>query len=81
MGCHFLLQRIFPTQGLNSCTGTQVLYQLSHQWRGLITNKIYAMSKGDNLFGETEHRKGVGHVEDGVVVTHACDQESPRKEG
>ena len=81
MGCHFLLQRIFPTQGLNSCAGTQVLYQLSHQWRGLITNKIYAMSKGDNLFGETEHRKGVGHVEDGVVVTHACDQESPRKEG
>ena len=33
MGCHFLLQRIFLTQGLNSglmhCT--QILYQLSHQ--------------------------------------------------
>ena len=33
MGCHFLLQGIFPTQGLNSgllhCR--QMLYRLSHQ--------------------------------------------------
>ena len=33
MGCHFLLQRIFPTQGLNpglpNCK--QILYHLSHQ--------------------------------------------------
>ena len=34
--CHFLLQRIFLTQGLNlcvsyiSCIGRQILYQLSH---------------------------------------------------
>ena len=34
VGCHFLLQGIFPTQGLNSCVsciGRQVLYQMSHQ--------------------------------------------------
>ena len=29
------------------------------------------MSKGDNLYGEIERRKGVGHVEDGVVITYA----------
>ena len=35
MGCHFLLQRIFPNQGSNPgllhCR--QILYQLSHQGR------------------------------------------------
>ena len=33
MGCHFLLQRIFPTQGLNPCLPhyRQMLYHLSHQ--------------------------------------------------
>ena len=71
MGCHYLLQRIFLTQGLNSCTGRQVICLLSHQWRGLITNKIHAMSKGDNLYGEIECRKGVGHVENGIVITYA----------
>ena len=35
VGCHVLLQRIFPTQGLNmrlyvSCSGTQVLYKGHH---------------------------------------------------
>ena len=35
MGCHFLLQGIFPTQGSNcvssiSCVGRQILYQLHH---------------------------------------------------
>ena len=41
MGCHFLLQGIFPTQGLNlyllNCL--QILYQLSHQgspWSSLV---------------------------------------------
>ena len=34
-GLHFLLQEIFPTQGLNqvsyvSCTGRRVLYHQSH---------------------------------------------------
>ena len=37
MGCHFLLQRIFPTQGLNPglphCR--QTLYYLSHQGSNL----------------------------------------------
>ena len=31
VGSHSLLQRIFPTQGSNSCTGRQVLYRLGHQ--------------------------------------------------
>ena len=33
VGCHFLLQGIFPTQGSNPCLPhcTQILYQLSHQ--------------------------------------------------
>ena len=33
MGCHFLLQEIFPTQGLNPCLlhYKQMLYCLSHQ--------------------------------------------------
>ena len=39
MGCHFLLQEIFPTQGLNlglpHCT--QMLYHLSHQGSLLVT--------------------------------------------
>ena len=87
MGCYYLLHRIFPTQGLNPCTGRQVLYQLSHQWRGLITNKIYAVSKGDNLYGEIERRQGVGHVEDGVVIRNRLIKEIdictkfPRGEG
>ena len=34
MGCHFLLQGIFPTQGLNPSLlhCRQMLYCLSHQW-------------------------------------------------
>ena len=31
MGCHFLLQGIFPTQGLNLGHCRQILYQLSYQ--------------------------------------------------
>ena len=33
VGCHFLLQRIFPTQGSNPCLPhcRQTLYRLSHQ--------------------------------------------------
>ena len=33
VGCHFLLQGIFPTQGSNpvSCIAGQTLYRLSHQ--------------------------------------------------
>ena len=33
MGCHFLLQRIFPTQELNSCLlyCRQILYRLSYE--------------------------------------------------
>ena len=33
VGCHFLLQEIFPTQGLNLCLlhRRQILYHLSHQ--------------------------------------------------
>ena len=41
VGCHFLLQEVFPTQGLNPgllhCR--QVLYRLSHQGRALIYMK------------------------------------------
>ena len=35
VGCRFLLQRIFPTQGLNciSCTDRQILYHCSHLGR------------------------------------------------
>ena len=35
VGCHFLLQVIFPTQGSNPCLPhcTQMLYHLSHQGR------------------------------------------------
>ena len=42
VGCHFLLQRIFPTQGLNlgllHCR--QMLYPLSHQGRQVKTEKF-----------------------------------------
>ena len=33
VGCHFLLQEIFPTQGLNQAllSYRQILYHLSHQ--------------------------------------------------
>ena len=33
VGCHFLLQRVFPTQGSNqmSCIGRQILLLLNHQ--------------------------------------------------
>ena len=41
VGCHFLLQGIFPTQGLNpglvNCR--QILYHLSHQGRQQWDNK------------------------------------------
>ena len=41
VGCNFLLQRIFPTQGLNlglpHCR--QMLYHLSHQGSSLMPNK------------------------------------------
>ena len=43
VGCHFLLQRIFPTQGLNPglphCR--QMLYHLSHQ--GILHTKCHTM--------------------------------------
>ena len=37
VGCHFLLQGIFPTQALNPCLllCRQVLYNLSHQGLGV----------------------------------------------
>ena len=42
MGCYFLLQRIFPTQGLNlgllHCR--QMLYHLSHQGSPLLLSTI-----------------------------------------
>ena len=44
MGCHFLLQGIFPTQGWNhivyiSCIGSQALYLLCHLVLHLILHK------------------------------------------
>ena len=47
VGCHFLLQEIFPTQGLNPglphCG--QTLYRLNHQGSQLYFNKIYLSKK------------------------------------
>ena len=42
MGCHALLQGIFPTQGLNSGLPNcrQILYHLSHQGSPLIKIKL-----------------------------------------
>ena len=42
MGCHALLQGIFPTQGLNSGLPNcrQILYHLSHQGSSLIKIKL-----------------------------------------
>ena len=46
VGCHALLQEIFPTQelipGLPNCR--QILYQLSHKGSPLLTFKIYIWS-------------------------------------
>ena len=45
MGCHFLLQEIFPTQGLNlglpHCR--QTLYHLSHQGSPMCSNKHHCV--------------------------------------
>ena len=50
MGCHFLLQGIFPTQGLNlglpHCR--QILYRLSHHWYALQGEKEKS-GGGDSL--------------------------------
>ena len=50
VGCHFLLQGIFPNQGLNyfscgSSIGRQILYQLSHQGGSEV--KASAYNAGD----------------------------------
>ena len=47
-GCHFLLQGIFPTQGLNlgllNCR--QILYSLSHQGRHLLSRIVVISGYG-----------------------------------
>ena len=47
VGCHFLLQGIFPTQGLNTCLlhCRQVLYHLSHQG-SLLLKDILSIKTG-----------------------------------
>ena len=54
VGCHFLLQRIFPTQGLNPglphCR--QTLYHLSHQGSRRMSNSLFRYS----TLEVTEHR-------------------------
>ena len=48
-GCHALLQRIFPTQGLNPgvLLCRWILYHLSHQGsRGMLERVAYAFSRG-----------------------------------
>ena len=50
MGCHFLLQGIFPTQGSNSCLRhcRQILYLLSHQETAyLILRSIWKKNNKD----------------------------------
>ena len=51
-GCHFILQEIFPTQGLNPgllhCR--QTLYQLSHQGNQIsLSTNIYQAKASDNI--------------------------------
>ena len=43
VGCHFLLQGIFPTWGSNPCLlhCRQILYQLSHQRSPFYLGKFY----------------------------------------
>ena len=53
VGCHFLLQEIFPTQGLNPglphCR--QMLYRLSHQEVPLHTRIMLNVTVSDFIFG------------------------------
>ena len=46
-GCHFLLQGIFPTQGLNSCIGRQILYYWAT--RELLRGPVTWFNKEINL--------------------------------
>ena len=48
MSCHFLLQWIFPTQGLNLCLlhCRQILYLLSHKMEYCVPIKKMERSSG-----------------------------------
>ena len=67
VGCHFLLQRIFPTQGLNPglphCR--QMLYRLSHQGKGEEIRRALdpAKTRGDrfSLEGGRRRARGLRH--------------------
>ena len=80
MGCYFLLQGIFLTQGSNSCLllGRQILYHCV-AWEA--TRKVYTHSKTSNITitpqfteGETEaQERQVAYVP--VQVHYGCQQQ------
>ena len=86
-GCHFLLQRIFPTQGSNlgllHCR--QILYHLSHQgspegWgKKMKLKRQVGMSR--ILHGRRDRRRSLQGLppKDGSVQ-QACHERSPERE-
>ena len=66
MGCHFLLQEIFPTQGLNPGHCRQMLYCLSHQGspkeiNPVIQHQVWRI-KHHELISDKEPQKGHRHA-------------------
>ena len=76
VGCHALLQGIFPTQGSNSGLPCyrQILYQLSHQGSPEILEWVaYPFSK---VSSRPRNRTGVSHIP-GSFFTSWATREAP----
>ena len=76
VGCHFLLQRVFPNQGLNPgfLHFRQILYSLSHQRR----------PNGPLLFKHQDIWAYLGiscHHTQGLTLTKSLGWEDPLEEG
>ena len=76
VGCHFLLQGIFPTQGLNldllHCR--QILYYLSHQ-RNQNCNAMDCSPPGSSVRGIVQER-----ILEWVAISSSKESSQPRME-
>ena len=77
MGCHFLLQGIFPTQGLNLCLlhCRQILYCLSHwgsssRWYTYTLRQTRQISTGNSIKNEKNKNTSSLQWPDGPGLTH-----------
>ena len=59
VGCHFLLQRIFPTQGLNSCLPSLLLWQVGSLSLSHLGNPNQCLPDGKGIVRWARQVKGI----------------------